>query len=497
MKNILTSLVLATGSAFGQAELASQAESLNTESYEEKAGERAKTDSRSTSLTIHSENFAVVKDHIFLDVPAGGGEFFYDGATADLEPTSVILLSNAGEAIAVREQRYRNDTLSSSYLLSLFEGKAIEFMSESADGTRTVFGGRVVSSGYEGGQSVREPVFQINGKMRFGLPGTPLFPSLGDDTLLKPRLEWKIASKNGYQGEATVSYLSGGMGWEASYNLVIPGDGKGSSLTGLVSIRNHTGREFSKADIKLLAGEVSRAVKKNPLPSYGEASGRGMGGGMEERVVHKSFDEYHVYLLAGTVRLRDRETKQVGFLDSRSVQVETVYNLLIPSGDGVDSEGGAEGKVQVVRRFSNNKENGLGGPLPGGTIRVYRLDEGSPEFLGEERIGHAAAKEEIEIATGFAFDITARKIRTGRRDEGEDYMGKRLVVEGYRIEITNRKNEAVVIGVAEEMRADANWSIVQSSHPHRKTAAGEAKWEVELPADSEIELSYEVETLYP
>jgi hypothetical protein len=452
---------------------------------------------RATGLTIHSENFALVRDRIFIEIGEGGGNFSYDGATASLEPTSVILLPEGEGDISILEQSYRNDTLSTPYLLSLFEGKAIEFMHESEDGGRTIFGGRVVSSGYEGGQVAREPIIQVNGKMRFGLPGTPLFPNLGDDTLLKPRLEWKLGSERGYQGNATVSYLSGGMGWEASYNLVMPEGGGDSRLTGAVSVRNHTGRDFPRAEVKLLAGEVRREASRRIHDAYLVAAEAGGAPVAEKGVEHKSFDEYHVYSLPGEIRLRDRETKQVEFLSAVKVPVVTVYKLSIPSGDGVDTEEGVEGRVQVVRRFANTKEGGLGVPLPEGTVRVYRLDDGSPEFLGEQRIEHTPKNGDVEIETGDAFDIAAKKFRKTRRDLGQDYLGRRTVTEGYLVQIFNRKGEAVTVNVSEQIPIGANWTIPRESHPHRRGGAGEARWDVSVPANGEVDLEYEIEYSYP
>jgi hypothetical protein len=39
-----------------------------------------------------------------------------------------------------------------------------------------------------------QPIIEVEGKVRFGLPGTPLFPALGDDTVLKPTLQWLLTS---------------------------------------------------------------------------------------------------------------------------------------------------------------------------------------------------------------------------------------------------------------------------------------------------------------
>ncbi len=446
-------------------------------------------------LTIHTENFAVVRDKVKLDVPKGGGGFSYDKATVDLEPTSVILLTDSGGDVSIAEQSYRNDVLSTPYLLSLFEGRTIDFLHEGDDGDRTVFSGRVVRSGYNSGGSGGEPIFQINGKMRFGLPGTPLFPDLGDGTLLKPRLEWRLSSKEGFQGTATVSYLTGGMGWDASYNLIMPEDGGKGEITGMVSIRNQTGREFDPAQIKLLAGEVRRVSELAVPGVFVEESRSTMAkaGGAIER---ESFDEYHVYSLPDSVRLRSQEVKQVEFLSSQQVTVDTIYRLTIPGAAGLDSGEGVKGKVDVVRRFVNNPENGLGVPLPAGIIRFYKLSEETPEFLGESRIDHTPEEETVSIVTGSAFDVLALKHRTAREDKGANFLGEREVVEAYTITITNRKKTDISVNVVEALLVN-NWKILQETHPHRKAGAGEAQWDIQVPADSSVDLSYEVLYRYP
>ena len=52
----------------------------------------------------------------------------YAGATAQVEPDSVILRDPAGKhSLQILEQNYRNDPVSQELLLSLFEGKTIDF----------------------------------------------------------------------------------------------------------------------------------------------------------------------------------------------------------------------------------------------------------------------------------------------------------------------------------------------------------------------------------
>src|SRR5271156_1002581 len=80
------------------------------------------------ALTIYNQNFAVVRDSVPLDLKAGVNEVRFAGATAQLEPDSVILRDPSGEhSLQILEQNYRNDPVSQELLLSLFEGKTIDF----------------------------------------------------------------------------------------------------------------------------------------------------------------------------------------------------------------------------------------------------------------------------------------------------------------------------------------------------------------------------------
>jgi len=88
----------------------------------------ALTTTAEPALTIYNQNFAVVRDTVPLDLKAGANAVIYSGATAQVEPDSVILRDPAGKhALQILEQNYRNDPVSQELLLSLFEGKTIDF----------------------------------------------------------------------------------------------------------------------------------------------------------------------------------------------------------------------------------------------------------------------------------------------------------------------------------------------------------------------------------
>lgn len=60
----------------------------------------------------------------------------------------------------------------------------------------------------------------------------------------------------------------------------------------------------------------------------------------------------------------------------------------------------------------------MGIPLPKGTVRVFKEDsaDGSLEFIGEDSIDHTPKDENITLTTGKAFDISADKIASNKRN---------------------------------------------------------------------------------
>src|SRR5476649_723304 len=81
------------------------------------------------SLTIYNQNFAVVRERVPLDLQRGVNSVIFSGATVHLEPDSVVLRDPTGKfSLRILEQNYRSDTISPGLLLSLYEGKTLDFM---------------------------------------------------------------------------------------------------------------------------------------------------------------------------------------------------------------------------------------------------------------------------------------------------------------------------------------------------------------------------------
>jgi hypothetical protein len=452
-------------------------------------------------LTIYNQNFAVVRVLIPLNLKAGENRIQFTDTTAFLEPTSVILRDPSGaHVLRILEQNYRADPVSSQLLLSLNEGKTIDFMVQRGDKTEIVQG-KIIRSGYvsnlpqtwspyngwQGGpQQNIQPIIEVDGKLRMELPGIPLFPSLPDDTILKPTLAWVLETDKPGQMNAEFSYVTSQMTWNADYNLVAPEDGDVLDMVGWVSIRNVSGKAFANARIKLMAGEVNKLQpgQYNAMDSFGRAFGvaDAIAVPAAPQVTEKPFEEYHLYELHRPTTLHNQETKQVEFVRASGIKSERVYvydgakiNPQQFQGWNIESirqnrEYGTQTNpdVWVMREFNNSEVNHLGKPLPAGRLRFYRQDaDGQLEFTGEDEIKHTPRDETIRAFTGSAFDLKGERRQT---DYHIDF-NSRWVDESFEIKLRNHKKEAAVVRVVEHLYRGMGWEIVEKSSTYLKTDA--------------------------
>ncbi len=467
------------------------------------------------SITIYNQDFAVIRQNVPLDLKSGENLVNVSDITMHLEPDSVILRDPTGKhPLQVLEQNYRADPISESLLLSLYEGKTIEF--ETPD--KQIVKGKIVRSGYvphsyfalnrygqysqpQVAAGSEQPIIEVNRQLKFSLPGTPIFPSLTDDSILKPRLEWLLATDKPGKFPAELSYVSGGMGWQADYNIVAPEKGDTVDIVGWVTIDNQSGRTFEDARIKLMAGDVNK-IQPGQVAVY--AARAAVAGAVDMNgppVSEKAFDEFHLYTLERSTTLRDRETKQVEFIHASGVAAKQVYvydgakidpnryngmnweNLRNDHSYGTESNS----KIYVMREFVNSQANHLGLPLPKGRVRFYRRnDDAQVEFTGENLIDHTPKDETVRLYTGNSFDLAGERRRVSYTVEA----GKSAATETFEIKVRNHKKEPVEVRVVEHLYRGRNWEIVSKSDEFKKKDSQTVEFPVTVAPDGEKVITY-------
>lgn len=452
------------------------------------------------SLTIYNDNFAVVRQEVPLSLSEGEQTITFDGVTSQLEPDSVVLRDPTGKLdFHILEQNYRNDPVSQSLLLHKFEGKEITFNITLGNNTKTEKTGKIIRSGYVKGGQHQQPIIEMDGNLQFGLPGHPLFPSLGDDSILRPTLSWQINGVSS-SGTAQLSYLSNGFSWKSDYNLIISEDDSLSTLNGWVTLNNNSGTVFSDAKVQLLAGDVNRYIDHSNDPfGYSEDFGnsRARTSVAIPDVAQKELDSYHLYTIGRPVSLKNRETKQVQFMTSAQVKAKKTYiyaplinqryygqrNANVGQRDGFSKD------VGIYWSFENKEENGLGIPMPKGKIRLYQKTEDNQlEFLGDNQIDHTPQKEEVEFYTGNAFDLVGERRIV-------DFVNKKnssTIIETIEVKLRNRSKERATITAKEGFFRWHSWKITESSHEFTKNDAHNGSFTVDLAPDEEEIITYTV-----
>jgi hypothetical protein len=478
-----------------------------------------------TQLTIYNQNFATVKEARALDLQKGENEVRVTDITAHLEPDSVVLRDlKQPDALQILEQNYESDPLSEGLLLHKSEGKVLDFeITMPQTGEKKIVKGKILRSGYVPHQSAMQrygqqyyyqqmamanaqgggqPIIEVDGKIKFGLPGQPIFDSLDPKAFLKPTLLWRLWADKAGKHDTEFSYLTGGMRWEANYNAVAPEKGDTFDIIGWVTLENMSGKDFENASVKLMAGDVARAqpdgYAKEELRSFDSVSG--LGG--QPAVTERAFEEYHLYTLSRPTTVLDREIKQVEFVRAANVPARRIY---VYDGFKVDeryrgwnydsirreASYGTESnpKVWVMLEFKNSESAHLGMPLPKGKVKVYRRDvDGRNEFIGEDRIDHTPKDETVRLYTGNAFDIVGERRQTNFKLDTNNHWAD----ESFEIKVRNHKQEAVEVRIVEHLYRWFQWEITGSTMDYRKTDARTVEFRPNVSADGQAVISYTV-----
>jgi hypothetical protein len=346
--------------------------------------------------------------------------------------------------------------------------------------------------------SATAPIVEVNGKVMFALPGQPLFDPPGEDAILRPTLLWRLEAAEAGRRDLEVSYITGGLRWEATYNLVAPEKGDAFDLTGWVTLENESGAEFPDARVKLMAGDVGK-IRPQAYPMAMKAMAEMAA--PAPAVTEKAFDEYHLYTLEQPTTLRERETKQVEFCRRAQVPGRRLYvydgSLAAPfTGYGNESlrsspAYGAEGntKVTTMLEFRNDKASGLGLPLPKGTMKLYRADsDGRREFIGENAIDHTPADETVRLLLGNAFDLKGERRQTDFKVDNQ----QKTASESFEIKVRNHKKEAVEVRIVEHLYRWSTWKIATASDPYDRSDSRTIEFKVKVPPDGEKVVTYRV-----
>ncbi|MFO0567647.1 MAG: DUF4139 domain-containing protein [Polyangiaceae bacterium] len=437
---------------------------------------------KEVSITVYNQNFGLVREVRDLELGTGTVELEFRDVASLIQPETVSIKSlTNGSALSVLEQNYRFDLLTPAKLLEKHVGKKVRVWRwNEALGKDEGFDAKILS--VAGGQ----PVMEVNGEITSDFPGRIAFPGVPDNLMSQPTLVWKLDSKSSKQAvEAT--YLTRNLNWRSDYVLVVNDSDTGGDLTGWVTLVNQSGASYKKAKLKLVAGDVQR-VSDYRSRDEGEDLDGAPAAADKPRFAEESFFEYHLYTLSQPTDVLENEQKQVTLLEAKGAKID---KKLIYYGQqywyrSQYGEVQKNQKVGVYLDLQNTKQNGLGMPLPKGTVRVYKADKsGAKQFIGEDHIDHTPRDERVRVKMGDAFDVVG-----DRRQMEWRTLGSCSSESTWEIELRNHKDKATRVEVYEPVGGE--WTIVESTHKHQKKDAFTFTFDVEVPANGKTKVKYKV-----
>jgi hypothetical protein len=440
-------------------------------------------DQTGVAITVYNVNLGLVKDWREIKLPKGTSDLRFMDVASKIIPTSVSIKSLVDtESLRILEQNFEYDLLNPQKLLDKYVGKEVKLYQKNPYTEREEIMTATLLSNNGG------PIFRIGDEITFGHPGRIIFPGVPENLISKPTLVWFLENSLSSPQKVEASYLTDGINWRADYVLTLNDKDDMADLSGWVTIDNKSGTTYKNARMKLVAGDVNRvrdeSEYKDKMLRFAKAEAMPAAPQFKE----EEFFEYHIYSLQRTSTIKENQTKQISLVAAGDVPVRKelifqgakfyYYNQY---GEPMPNQ-----KIGVFVQIENRKENNLGMPLPKGVVRVYKNDtEGSLQFVGEDSIDHTPKDEKIRIKLGEAFDVIG-----GRKQTDWKKIANDTYEAAFEISLRNHKKEDVTVKVIEPVPGD--WKMLVNSHDFIKTEAFTAEFNIPVPKDKEVKLTYRV-----
>lgn len=449
------------------------------------AEERRSTlaDQQEVAVTIYNQDLALIREQRRVALDSGENVLALREVSAALRPETALLKNlSHPKGFNVREQNFDYDLLSPQKLLEKYVGRKVQVVrSHPQTGAETLVEAEVLAAN-------SGIVLRMGEQIETGVPGRIVYPDVPANLRDRPTLVVQLESGAGASQLLELSYLSGGLSWQADYVAELNAADDRLGLSGWVTLANQSGTSYRNARLQLVAGDVHR-VRDELGPRRDLVAKEMMVRAAPAQMEQESLFEYHLYTLARPTTLAENQTKQVALLGAGGVPVRKEYLLAGRDYYYLGRYGQLEekAKVAVFIEFANREQAGLGLPLPKGVVRVYKKDQaGNAQFVGEDRIDHTPKNEKVRLYLGDAFDVTASRKQTDFKQLGS--REQPLYETAFEIVLNNARSDAVTVLVQEPIPGD--WEMLRESHPHTKQSASSALWQIKVPAEGSATLSY-------
>ncbi len=434
------------------------------------------------AVTIYNGNVAFVHEQRRIDLKTGRNVLALSGVSPSMQPATASVLADAPDNATLVDQTFAFDLLTPASLLKHSVGRTVRIIkTHPTTGEETVEIAKVLSTR-------NGTILQIGNRIETKVPGRIAYDSLPSTLRESPTLLATFDVKRPVAATLDLHYLTGGLTWQADYVAKLDASESNLSLQAVATITNNSGAAFGDAALRLVAGSINQGPQGAPQPRRA-LSARKEAAALAAPVPPQPAGDMHIYPIPDKTSLEDRATKQIVLFRAATVPVTKEYRIE-GNGSFYTRRFGNPLTLNAERllHFNNKDKDGLGVPMPAGTIRVYGEADGSGgTFFGADRIAHTPDGADVRLRLGRAFDITAKRKQTDFRKQG---LPKNTYESTHEIKIGNATDKAVTVKLVERMPGD--WEILESSAKHQKSASDRAEWSITVPSKDTKTLTYKV-----
>lgn len=453
---------------------------------------------RGTTLSIYDSGFALVSELRALNLAGTEDRVVFRSLPAQLDPSSLSVEPVAGgKGFEVQEQRFEDDLASPERLLQRYRNRSVQ--ARMPDGVRQ---GRLTGGG--DGLHLVQPDGTLLAFPALGTISELIFPEAERQAYLEPTLIWQIRAPSEGQQNVRLNYLTQGLRWDCSYDLLLEEGGATARLLARVALRNQAGGTFRDARVKLVLTEQGMPVAPEtgaarPYDPTAQVPQRYAYGAREPQAEPSvaSLAAVETYEVPRPVTLADGDVVQVQLAAVERLPVARFYVY-----DGVrfdrfqrnrrnDWNYGTEFRTTVDTHleFENTTPNGLGFNLPPGRVNLYRRgDQDLVDLLGRDQMLPVTAGGKGHLRMGPARGLRGERERTGY----SEVKPLREYEESFEIRLANDSEETAVIRVVEHLYRWSEYEIVKSDLDYQTVGPQTIEFRPELKPGGRRSIHYTV-----
>jgi hypothetical protein len=422
---------------------------------------------------------ALVREQRTLDLAAGTHEIRIGDLPATLDPEAIAVGFGAGPAVTVRGQRIVLANASAGGALDGAIGSRVTITTGGNNMPGTLLGAS------NAGVLLRGADGQVHLLHQYTALTLPAGSVASGNSLLLDVDAQAAGSRN-----AALTYTTAGLGWRAAYGATLAGgDACRMQFKPEASIANRSGRDYTGATVKLVAGQ----------PNFGQ---RGMV--VADRFVapmaasaprmprQASLGDYRSFTLHGAVNLPNGTVTLTPLYPAQQLTCERQYIVEDGSPAYPPRPNTNDYGAQDYRDRAIDSTLAFTAPaaLPAGTLRAWLTDrDGAPALLGEGSVLDTPKGQQVAVQLGQSFDLRANRERTAFHVDAKAHT----LSESYRITLSNGGAAARTVTLREHPNRWREWSLTAASQKPSRQTPQLLEFAVRVPAHGSATLTYSVQ----